>query len=133
MKPHMGGGEKGFDLSSIGMTDVQSKGMRYRVQAKLKPGVGSTFYRKLTDGSIEQQKPDGREILASMQRAVVLEGGTIAWTETCYCDPPLKHERGTVYDSFFDEFVTEPLEGDAPNLEGASFWERLQVRSGSSG
>lgn len=106
--------------------------MRYRVQARLKPDAGNAFYVKLTDGSVEQQKPDGKEILASMRRAVVQDDGLIVWNETCYCTPPLRHERETVYDSFFVEMSTEPVAEDAAEPAGPLFWTRLQHDHGKT-
>ena len=47
----------------------------------------------LTDGSIEKQKPDGKEIVASMQRAVIDDEDFVRWSEVCYCPTPLQHER----------------------------------------
>ena len=98
----------------------------------MKPDAGSALYRKLMDGSLEQQKPDGQEILASMRRAVVRDDGWIVWNETCYCPTPLRHERETVYDSFFVEMSTEPVEEDAVEPEGPLFWARLQHDHGNS-
>ena len=37
--------------------------------------------------------------------------GTIEWSEACYCETPLQHERSTVYDRFFDGLTTEPVDG----------------------
>ena len=47
--------------------------MKYRVTAKYIESRAPDFYRKLTDGSIEDQEPDGREIVASMKRARITE------------------------------------------------------------
>jgi hypothetical protein len=99
--------------------------MYYRVRARLRPGVAAELYRILTDGSVAEQRPDGREIVASMRRAVSV-GEEVHWTETCYCPTPLQHERATVYDRFFTEMVAEPAaEGTRPP-EGVSFWAHLR-------
>jgi len=85
--------------------------MIYRVRARLRPGTEEGLLRRLTDGSVERQKPDGEEIVESMQRAVVTDAGEVVWTETCYCDPPLAHERATVLDHHFDSIETEATGG----------------------
>jgi hypothetical protein len=84
--------------------------MHYTVQARIIPETAADFLRKLTDGTIENQKPDGKEIVASMKRAVIDEDGIVRWSEVCYCPTPLQHERATVYDSFFDNIQTEEVE-----------------------
>ena len=80
----------------------------------------------LNDGTIEAQEPDGREILASMRRAV-MNGDKVEWLEECYCSPPLRHERATVYDQFFGDMeIRPPVSAAAP--EGKSFWRYLEDR-----
>ena len=85
--------------------------MHYRVRAQLREETAGEFGRLLRDGTIARQKPDGQEIVESMERAVVTESGTIEWSEVCYCETPLQHERSTVYDRFFDHLTTEPVDG----------------------
>ena len=79
--------------------------MIYKIKAKFKEEKMKDFFQKLTDGTIENQKPDGQEILSSMKRAKITQPKTIEWSEMCYCSPPLKHERQTVYDNYL--LVTE--------------------------
>lgn len=74
--------------------------MLYAVTARFKPDTAAEFLRKLRDGTIENQKPDGKEIVASMKRAVIGDDGIVRWSEKCYCPTPLEHERETVYDRF---------------------------------
>lgn len=78
----------------------------------------------LNDGTIARQEPDGMEIVASMKRAMVA-GDSVEWHETCYCSPPLKHERTTVYDRFFIGMETKPL-NSASMLKGRKFWDHLK-------
>ena len=85
--------------------------MHYRVRAQLREETAGELRRLLRDGTIARQKPDGQEIVESMERAVVTESGTIEWSEACYCETPLQHERSTVYDRFFDGLTTEPVDG----------------------
>ena len=84
--------------------------MIYKVRARLKEASAAEFHRKLLDGTIANQRPDGQEIVDSMNRAVVTESGEIQWSETCYCSSPLKHERQTVLDHHFDDISTEVIE-----------------------
>jgi hypothetical protein len=99
--------------------------MIYKVHAEFIEDKAGEFYSKLTDGTIESQKPDGREIVASMQRARITRPGVIAWYEMCYCSPPLQHERATVYDRYLRNITTTPA-GTYGDVEGESFWTYLQ-------
>jgi hypothetical protein len=59
-----------------------------------------------------------------MQRAT-LNNGWVVWTETCYCNTPLHHERTTVYDQFFTDMQIEPATtASEPNETG--FWNYLK-------
>ncbi len=98
--------------------------MLYRVRAKIIEGKTTAFLEKLTDGSIERQRPDGQEIVASMKRARITAPGVIQWSETCYCPTPLAHERATVYDHFLSEIQTEEISSEA-EIKGESFWNYL--------
>ena len=98
--------------------------MFYRVTARLKPANASEFQRKLLDGTIAQQKPDGREIVSSMQRAVVRDSGEVEWSEVCYCSSPLRHERDTVYDHYFESLRTEAIDGHQ-TYQGRPFMDLL--------
>jgi hypothetical protein len=85
------------------------------------------FWKTLNDGTIEQQEPDGREIVASMKRAII-KGEEAEWSETCFCNTPLRHERSTIYDQYFTNLKVEPLSTPV-RLEGQPFWEYLQDHS----
>ena len=98
--------------------------MHYRVQAELRQETAGELRRLLQDGTIARQQPDGQEIVESMQRAVVTDDGVIEWSEVCYCPTPLRHERSTVYDRFFDNLTTEPVEGHQQHV-GRRFLEYL--------
>jgi hypothetical protein len=100
--------------------------MLYRVLARFRTRTAVDFYKKLNDGSIANQRPDGAEIMASMERAVVNQDGGIEWTERCYCDPPLAHERATVLDAYFEDFLIEPVDAHR-NFAGVPFLDRLRT------
>lgn len=51
--------------------------MIYKVQGRRKFETSAEILRKLMDGTIECQDPDGREIVASMKRAVISEDGIV--------------------------------------------------------
>jgi len=106
--------------------------MIYKVTAKLKQETASAFLRKLTDGTIAAQKPDGEEIVASMNRAVVSEDGTAIWSETCYCPSPLAHERATIYDHHFTDFTTREIDAHQ-TFEGRPFMTVLEDAAGKAG
>lgn len=102
--------------------------MHYTVTARLIPVTAADLLRKLTDGTIESQKPDGEEIVASMQRAVIDDEGVVRWSEVCYCPTPLQHERETVYDHHFSDIDTEQADGYV-EFEGKPLMEFLASRS----
>lgn len=82
------------------------------------------FWTLLHDGTIARQEPDGMEITASMRRAIISDN-SVEWYETCYCNPPFKHERATIYDRFFSNMEIERVDSATP-LKGQRFWEHLQ-------
>ncbi|MCH8300384.1 MAG: hypothetical protein IIC39_07590 [Candidatus Marinimicrobia bacterium] len=98
--------------------------MKYKVQARIKQSKSEEFYQLLKGGSLEEQAPDGPEILASMDRATVDSSGLVRWTETCYCPTPLRHERATVYDKYFSDLQTEETT-DHERFEGESFLKHI--------
>ncbi|QDU34428.1 hypothetical protein KS4_24980 [Poriferisphaera corsica] len=97
--------------------------MFYRVKAKLKTEKAAEFLDRLRDGTISEQKLDGQEIVDSMHRAV-MNDDEVMWSEKCFCPTPLKHERETVLDFYFDDLTTETLQG-YEDYEGDSFMEYL--------
>ena len=99
--------------------------MIYSIKAKFNSEKMKQFFQKLTDGTIESQKPDGAEILNSMKRAKITESGVIEWSEMCFCSPPLKHERQTVYDKFFSNMEIKIID-DYSEFEGESFFDYLK-------
>ncbi len=99
--------------------------MIYKVSGRFKAETATSFLQKLTDGTIEQQRPDGAEIIASMNRAVVTPSGHVQWSELCYCPSPLQHERTTVLDHHFDDLSTEPIDGHQ-HYDGRPFMDYLK-------
>ncbi len=104
--------------------------MHYTVVAKFKEACATEFLGKLTDGTIENQKPDGKEIIASMDRARIDESGLIRWNEVCYCATPLEHERQTVYDHYFLDLKTQQVDEYA-DVEERPFMEHLRQLAGN--
>ena len=51
----------------------------------------------------------------------------VRWSEMCFCDPPLAHERATVLDHYFDGINPEPIE-HYERYVGEPFVEYLQKR-----
>jgi hypothetical protein len=99
----------------------------YRVQAKPIEAALPELYRLLVDGTIANQEPDGEEIVASMRRAT-LKNGLVEWNETCFCNPPLHHERATIYNRFFTHMKIQPA-AKATNPGERSFWSHLGSQS----
>ena len=100
--------------------------MIYRVTATLKPATSGELRRKLDDGTIAAQQPDGQEMVDSLQRAVVQDNGQVIWSEQCFCPSPLAHERATILDHYFDDIVTEPIE-DYQEYDGRPFVDYLDT------
>ena len=99
--------------------------MFYSVKAKYIEEKMGEFYRKLTDGTIQNQKPDGQEIVNSMKRAKITEPGMIQWSEMCFCPTPLKHERETIYNHFLNDMETETIDNYI-EFDGELFFDFLE-------
>ena len=99
--------------------------MIYSVKARFIEEKMGEFYRKLTDGTIQNQKPDGQEIVNSMKRAKITEPNTVQWSEMCFCPTPLKHERETIYNHFLTNMETEIIDDNA-EFDGDLFFEFLE-------
>ena len=102
--------------------------MIYKVCAQLRPGTEAALLQKLTDGTVASQRPDGPEIVASMERAVLTGDGHVEWSETCYCNPPLAHERETVLDHHFDDISTQQI-GAYEQYQGTPLMDHLRAIS----
>ncbi|MCH7966992.1 MAG: hypothetical protein IIB02_06195 [Thaumarchaeota archaeon] len=98
--------------------------MIYSIKARYIEEKMGEFYQKLTDGTIQNQKPDGQEIVDSMKRAKITEPNVIQWSETCFCSPPLKHERETVYNYFLTNLKTDVID-EYVEYEGEFFMDFL--------
>ena len=99
--------------------------MLYKIKAKAIESKLCDFYAKLTDGTIEEQIPDGEEIINSMKGAKINSDGFVEWFETCYCASPLKHERDTQYNKYFSYFNATRVRDTTP-INGESFWFYLK-------
>jgi len=100
--------------------------MLYKVQARFIKAKAKEFRQELTDGTIENQRPDGSEIITSMKRATIDDEGNVNWTEMCFCPTPLYHERATIYDKFFTDMKTEVVD-DHEEFEGYSFMDSISL------
>jgi hypothetical protein len=102
--------------------------MIYKVKARIIDETISEFYRKLADGTVAKQRPDGEEIVASMKRAVLTGLGVAEWYEMCFCPTPLSHERQTQYDFYFTDMIMEPVQGYG-EIQGASLWSYMASKA----
>lgn len=102
--------------------------MIYSVKARFIEEKVSEFYQKLTDGTIQNQKPDGQEIVNSMKRAKITQPNTIQWSEMCFCSPPLKHERETIYNNFLTDMTTKIID-DYEEYDGELFIDFLEKQN----
>ena len=106
--------------------------MIYKVKAKIIEETIGEFYRKLADGTVAKQRPDGEEITASMKRAVLTGPGVAEWYEKCFCPTPLYHERQTQYDFYFTDMTTTEAEGYG-EIKGESLWDYMASKAGAAG
>ncbi len=104
---------------------VEHLAIHYAVSGQFLLDKSTQFLQLLNDGTIARQKPDGQEIAAAMQRAVIDQEGTVRWSEVCYCPSPLQHERETVYDRFFTDLETREVES-YQDFSGKPFLEFLR-------
>jgi len=102
--------------------------MIYSVKARFVEDKMAEFYQKLTDGTIQNQKPDGQEIVNSMKRAKITQPNTIQWSEMCFCSPPLKHERETIYNNFLTDMTTKVID-DYEEYDGELFMDFLEKQN----
>jgi len=99
--------------------------VNYSVKAKYIEEKMGEFYQKLTDGTIQNQKPDGQEIINSMKRAKITAPKIIQWSEMCFCPTPLKHERETIYNHFLTDLETKTID-DYVEFDGEPFFDFLE-------
>ena len=99
--------------------------MNYSVKAQYIEEKMGEFYQKLIDGTIQNQKPDGQEIVNSMKRAKITAPKIIQWSEMCFCPTPLKHERETVYNHFLTDLETKTID-DKVEFDGELFFDFLE-------
>jgi len=97
----------------------------YSIKAQYIEEKMDEFYQKLTDGTIQNQKPDGIEIVNSMKRAKITAPKIIQWSEMCFCPTPLKHERETIYNNFLIDLETKTIENYI-EFDGESFFDFLE-------
>jgi len=102
--------------------------MIYSVKARFIEERVAEFYQKLTDGTIQNQKPDGQEIVNSMKRAKITQPNTIQWSEMCFCSPPLKHERETIYNNFLTDMTIKIID-DYEKYDGELFMGFLEKQN----
>ncbi len=102
--------------------------MFYSVKAQYIEEKMKEFYQKLTDGTIQNQKPDGYEIVKSMKRAKITAPKIIQWAEMCFCPTPLKHERETIYNHFLTDMETKII-ADYVEYDGEFFMDFLAKRN----
>ena len=62
--------------------------MIYSVKARYIEEKMKEFYQKLTDDTIQNQKPDGQEIINSMKRAKIIEPNVIQWSRCVFAHRP---------------------------------------------
>ena len=63
-----------------------------------------------------------------MKRAKMTELNVIQWPEMCFCSPPLKHERETVYNQFLEDIETKVID-EYVEYEGELFMDFLEKQS----
>ncbi len=100
--------------------------MFYDVKAQLNTSTATVLLRKLTDGTIANQRPDGMEMKRALAAAVITPAGEVRFNIGCYCSTPLAHERATVLDEHFDNLQIDPT-GSPEELSGENFMDHLHT------
>ena len=67
--------------------------MRYLVKARVKRGKEKALLKAVAERTLGRGSIAGDEYLYDMEQARLLEDGTAAWVEVCYCATPLQEER----------------------------------------
>lgn len=67
--------------------------MRYLVKAKLIEGKSKLLKKVVENGSLGKGSAAGTEYIRNIKNARLLEDGTAAWIEVCFCALPLAEER----------------------------------------
>lgn len=92
----------------------------YLVRAKPK-GQLLELRNELDSGKIEEMKPFGNAMRKSLENARIDgNSGYIIWIEEDYCSPPLKMERESVLDRYFDELAIEQVSSEEDG------WSRIE-------
>jgi hypothetical protein len=66
--------------------------------------------QRLDGGEIGVMGPFGRALQYSLENARIQQNGLAIWEEEDYCVPPLAQERSAIFDTYFKELNTEPVE-----------------------
>src|SRR5262249_15527394 len=106
--------------------------MIYKVKAKIIEDTIGEFYRKLADGTVDQQRRGGADIVSSLKRSVLRAPGVAEWYEKCFCPTPLYHERQTQYDFYFTDMTTTEAEGYG-EIKGESLWDYMASKAVAAG
>jgi len=100
--------------------------MLYKVSANFHKNLLAEFFAKLTDGSIQNQEPDGSTMVSAMKEAKITKEHELLWYEECYCSTPFAHERKTVYDTYLYDLKTQLVTELKDDISGDSFWEYMK-------
>ena len=101
--------------------------MFYSSRAQYNEDNMGTFYQPLTHGMIQNQIPDGYEIVNAMKLAKIIAPKIIPWSEICLCPTTLKHERQTIYNYFLTDLETQTID-DYVEFDGESFFGLLKKK-----
>lgn len=81
--------------------------VRARPMKELLPNL----LRELETGQISELKPFGESLQYSLKNAKIDESdGYAIWVEEDYCSPPLKEERASVLDKYFEDISVERVD-----------------------
>jgi hypothetical protein len=81
----------------------------YLVRAKPIPEKMEELRARIARGEIVKMIPFGRGLHNSLSDARLDGRGWALWEELDFCRPPLKLERETVLDEYFESFKVEPV------------------------
>jgi hypothetical protein len=80
--------------------------MKYLVKAKVKEQERAKLLQEIEEKTLGKGSVAFGEYLKNMNQARVLDDGTVAWIEICFCPKPLNEEK-PYWENYFENITIE--------------------------
>jgi hypothetical protein len=80
--------------------------MKYLVKAKVKEQERENLLKEIEDETLGKGSVAFGEYMKNMNQARVLDDGTVAWIEICFCPTPLNEEK-SYWEKYFEIITIE--------------------------